>query len=236
MEKQSKFRHELKFIISNQQRITIENSLLGLMQKDKHLRGDSYNIRSIYFDDYYNTCYYENENGVDPREKFRIRIYDGNSDFIRLELKRKEKSMTQKFQCELSLGQYKKIMAGELLDCFNQLPPLLKKFEIVRQTKLLKPDVIVDYDRVPYTFALGNVRITFDVNVSSSRDFGGFFDKIYAKKPILQQDMLVLEVKYDEFLPKHIENVIKSVTGNRTSFSKFYLCKKFSTLGDTFCL
>ena len=227
------FRHELKFIISRCQMMAVENSLLGIMQKDKHLSGDSYNIRSIYFDDYQHSCYYENENGTDPREKFRIRIYDSSSDFIRLELKRKERLMTKKIQCELSLEQYNKIMAGEPLSNFESLPPLLKKFELQRMTRLLSPDVIVDYQRVPYVCSIGNVRVTFDMDISSSVNFDSFFDKDIPKRPILQSDMLVLEVKYDELLPSYIENVIKSVSGRKTSFSKYYLCKKYSLMGDT---
>lgn len=232
--KSDKFRHELKFIISKTQKVIIENSLQGLMHKDAHLEKDSYNIRSIYFDDYNHSCYYENENGVDPREKFRIRIYDCNNKFIRLELKRKEKGMTQKLQCVLTEAQLESILRGEMLQDFNALPPLLKKFELQRRTKLLAPDIIVDYDRVPYVYELGNVRITFDMNISSANNFEGFFDKDLAKRPILQSDMLVLEVKYDELLPSYIENVVKSVTTHRTSFSKYYLCKKYSPYGGGF--
>lgn len=230
------FRHELKFIISKSQKMIIENSLQGIMQKDSHLAGGSYNIRSVYFDDYKHSCYYENENGVDPREKFRIRIYDCRTDFIRLELKRKEKGMTQKLQCPLSLKQLEKILKGEPLEHFDELPALLKKFELQRMTRLLAPDIIVDYDRIPYTYALGNVRVTFDMNISSASDFVKFSCKDISKRPILQSDMLILEVKYDDFLPNYIENILKSVTAHKTSFSKYYLCKKYSLYGDVFCL
>ena len=96
------FRHELKFIISRCQMMAVENSLLGIMQKDKHLSGDSYNIRSIYFDDYQHSCYYENENGTDPREKFRIRIYNHSAGRITLECKRKERGKTRKTSCPLT--------------------------------------------------------------------------------------------------------------------------------------
>lgn len=229
------FRHELKFVISNAQRLMIENSLMGVMQRDKHLEGESYNIRSVYFDDYQHSCYYENENGTDPREKFRIRIYDCKDDFIRLELKKKEKSMTQKLQCELTRGQYDRIMSGEPLSDFGELPPLLKKFELQRMTRLLRPDIIVDYHRIPYVYTLGNVRVTFDMDVASSVDFRGFFSRELSLRPILQQDMLILEVKYDELLPGYIENIVKSAAGRKTSFSKFYLCKRYSFFGDSLC-
>ncbi len=232
----AEYRHELKFIISNTQRVIIENSLQGVMQKDTHLKGDSYNIRSIYFDDYQHSCYYENENGVDPREKFRIRTYDCDDSFIRLELKRKEHGMTQKLQCKLSLEQYQKILAGGPLQDFDKLPSLLKKFELQRKMRLLQPDIIVSYNRIPYTYALGNVRITFDSDIASSYAFDDFYKRGLSKRPILQKDMLILEVKYDELLPNYIEKIVKSVTEHKISFSKYYLCKRYSFFGDAFCL
>ncbi len=201
------------------------------MQKDSHLASDSYNIRSLYFDDCEHNCYYENENGTDPREKFRIRIYDSDPSFIRLELKRKERGMTEKLQCVLSEEQYERIVKGKPLDGFDSLPPLLKKFELQRMTRLLRPDVIVDYDRVPYVYPIGNVRITFDMNVASSNDFHSFLSRDMAKRPILQSDMLILEVKYDDLLPTYIENIVRTVTAHKTSFSKFYLCKRYSMFG-----
>jgi hypothetical protein len=60
-----KFRHELKYIISTAEQLLVKNRIKGLMSVDKHV-GESgkYNIRSLYFDDYYNRCFYENENGT----------------------------------------------------------------------------------------------------------------------------------------------------------------------------
>ena len=227
MKVQEQYRHENKFIISYAQAAAIENSICGILQRDKHLTGESYNIRSIYFDDYDHSCFYENENGIDPREKFRIRIYDGNGDFIRLELKKKEHLMTQKLQCALTRTQTERILVGEPLDGFGEIHPLLRKFELQRMCRRLHPDVIVEYDRIPYIYDLGNVRITFDMNISASNDFDHFFVKDIAKRPIMMTDMMVLEVKYDELLPNYIEDLICVDTEQRTSFSKYYMCKHF---------
>lgn len=226
-----KYRHENKFIISYAQKAEMENFIAGVLDKDNHLIGDVYNIRSIYFDDYNHSCFYENENGVDPREKFRIRIYNGSDGIIRLELKKKQKLMTQKLQCSLDREQVIKIINGEPLEHFGNLHPLLRKFELQRMCRMLHPDVIVDYDRVPYIHELGNVRITFDMNISASNDFEHFFDSTISKRPIMMTDMLICEVKYDEFLPNYIEDLICTNIGQRISFSKYYMCKHFLIQG-----
>ena len=101
---EQKYRHELKYVVSAAQIPILKSRIVNLMQMDPHAGKDGiYNIRSLYFDDYYNRCFYENENGTDPREKFRIRIYNGSTDKISLELKKKELQKmlnTQKVQQE----------------------------------------------------------------------------------------------------------------------------------------
>ena len=82
------FRHELKYLITTAQVEMLKSRLTGILSPDSHAVGGSYRIRSLYFDDYDDRCFYENENGVDPREKFRIRIYNGSTDRITLECKR----------------------------------------------------------------------------------------------------------------------------------------------------
>lgn len=226
--KEEGFRHELKFCISRQQAAMLETRLPAVMQKDSHLKGDAYNIRSLYFDDWQHSCFYENENGTDPREKFRIRIYDGQDHFIRLELKMKQKGMTRKLQCQMTRQQVDTVLRGDPLADFAQLPPLLRKFELQRMNRLLRPSIIVDYDRVPYVYELGNVRVTVDSNVASSTQFEAFFCPELMKRPVFQQDMVLLEVKYDELLPDYIENLIWEYTAQRTTFSKFYYCKRFA--------
>ena len=225
--KEQGFRHELKFIISRNQGQILRNSLSGIMPLDPHMKSASYNVRSMYFDDVYHTCFFENESGTDPREKFRIRIYDCDDRFIRLELKMKSCGMTKKLQGALSRQQVDTILSGVPLPDFDQLPTLLKKFELQRLCRLLKPDIIVDYDRIPYVYELGNVRITFDTNIASSHHFDRFFEPTMPKRPILQQDMILMEVKYDELLPEAIQSLISPYTTHRSSFSKFYLCKKY---------
>ena len=130
-----KFRHEFKYIMSNAELSLIKNRLNGLMPTDKHT-GESgrYNIRSLYFDDYYNRYYYENENGTEPREKFRIRIYNHSTDRIMLECKRKERGKTLKTSCPLTVEQTKTLMRGEYLRDIASLSPLLQKLTLLMMT------------------------------------------------------------------------------------------------------
>ena len=228
-EKNKKYRHELKYVCTAAQLALIEGRIQHLISLDSHVgENGMYQIRSLYFDDCYNRCYYENENGTDPREKFRIRIYNGSTNKISLELKKKEHGKTLKLSCPLTEEQCRTLMRGETLPDSESYPPVLQKLLLLMKTTWMKPKIIVEYDRVPYVYKLGNVRITFDKNISSSYKVETFLDKEIYKRPIMPAGWHVLEVKFDEFLPDYIYSALQLKNLRQTAFSKFYLCRKFS--------
>ncbi|MBR6755551.1 MAG: polyphosphate polymerase domain-containing protein [Peptococcaceae bacterium] len=222
-------RHELKYLCSETQLAVLKSRITTILSKDAHsLQSNGYWVRSLYFDDYHNRCYHENESGTDPREKFRIRIYNHSSARISLELKRKEHGMGKKFSCPLTMEQYNLLIQGHSLPDFNNLPPLLRKFVLQMQTTQLRPAIITDYFRTPFVFPNGNVRITFDQYISSSVDFTHFFDEQIAKRPILPTGTHLMEVKYDEYLPDFIYRTLQTENLRQTTFSKFYLARKYA--------
>ena len=223
-----KYRHELKYLISNGQLALLKSRISGIMQPDPHAGADGfYSIRSLYFDDYRNRCFYENENGTDPREKFRIRIYNHSAERIVLECKRKERGKTQKLSCRLTEEQTRLLMAGKALEETESMPPLLRKLNLEIKTRLLRPVIIVEYDRIPFVYPNGNVRITFDTNVSSCADIGEFLSEKLPKRPVMMAGMQLLEVKFDEYLPDYIYRAVNLGQLQQTAFSKYYLCRKY---------
>lgn len=224
-----KFRHELKYVISAGELALIRNRINHLIPLDSHVGfTGAYTIRSLYFDDLYDSCYYENENGTDPREKFRIRIYNHSTDRITLECKRKERGKTLKTSCPLTLEQTRMLMEGRiLLDIANQ-PEVLRKLTLRMMTKRMRPVVIVEYERIPYVYKNGNVRITLDMNVSSSSSVECFLDEQIPKRPIMPMGQQLLEVKFDEYLPDFIHHNLNLHSLTQTAYSKYYLCRKYT--------
>lgn len=222
------FRHELKYLITSAQVGMLKSRLSGIAPLDAHAYGGSYRIRSLYFDDYDDRCYFENENGTDPREKFRIRIYNGSTDRITLECKRKERGKTLKTACPLTLEQTKQLMDGIPIGNVADQPPLLRKLTAKILQSRMHPVVIVEYDRIPYIYRLGNVRITLDTNISSCTDVQRFLDPILPRRPIMPLGQQLLEVKYDEFLPDFLHRSLALENLSQTSFSKYYLCRKYT--------
>ena len=163
------YRHEFKYLVSAAQIPLLRSRISGFMSPDPHTgSAGTYEIRSLYFDDYHNHCFYDNENGTDPREKFRIRIYNASASRVTLECKRKEHGMTLKNACPLTPQQTQSLMQNLPLSEAEPVSPLLRKLDLLRQTELMHPVVIVNYVREPFIYADGNVRVTFDTDISSA--------------------------------------------------------------------
>lgn len=222
------WRNEIKYVCFETQMLEIQKRVDVICGLDVHTgEEDRYTVRSLYFDDLRDSAYYENEMGVDMRRKYRIRMYNGNADRLALERKTKRNGRTFKENTVISREICEEILEGAWL-CENVegLTPLLREFYLEYRTKPLRPKVIVDYERIPYIYETGNVRITFDRNISASVSVGDFLESSLVTRPVMPVGQHVLEVKFDKLLPDHISNAISGEKLRQTAFSKYYLCRK----------
>lgn len=224
------YRHELKYLITAGQAACLVPRLKALMQPDPHAgpKG-SYNIRSLYFDDAWDSCLEQNENGTDPREKYRLRIYGCSPSLIRLELKRKEHAKTQKLACPVTEEECRALMAGRPLlpGLAPAAPALLRRLAAEQRTRLLAPRVIVGYERTPFVYPLGNVRVTLDSALISSSACKQFLQPQLPARGVLPTGLMLLEVKFDEFLPDQIYRALQLQNLQQTAFSKYALCRRY---------
>lgn len=228
IERERSYRNELKYVVSAGQILLLKSRVDSLLQPDRHADADgSYQIRSLYFDDFSNSAFYDNENGIAPREKFRIRIYNGSSDRIMLECKRKERGKTNKDVCAVTKELAMRLIAGEIPSITAEQPTLLRKLLCQMQMRRLRPVVIVEYDRAAFVCRNGNVRVTFDTNIAFSTDLEHFFEPELLRRPVMPAGQHLLEVKYDDYLPDPINASLSLGNLRQETFSKFYLCRKF---------
>lgn len=199
--------------------------MLATMEHDSHAgQNGKYEIHSIYFDDYKDTCARENVAGERKRFKYRIRYYDNTPNKLWLEKKEKINNYCHKRKCAITLQEYWSIMGGMPLEVFwNTDEQLLKEFCIDIVTKRFVPKVIIDYEREAFVEIISNIRITLDYNISASDDFKHFLSGDYLKIPILEKEKHILEVKFDDVLPSYIKSIFHSIPPTQQSFSKYYL-------------
>lgn len=220
------YRHELKYLVSDAQLAILRARLTPLMQLDSHQpdpRG--YIIRSLYFDDVDNRFLQENMYGLDDRVKFRIRIYERSDATIHLETKFKFRGLTKKDMCSISRKDCDALIAGEAPAFSPELPKPLRRLYLEMSTTLLKPRIIVEYQRVAFVEKIGNVRVTFDRNIASSTKVTRFFDADLPLMPLLPPGQHILEVKYDELIPDYLVQTMDLGDLSQNTFSKYVMCR-----------
>ena len=224
--KEYKYRHELKFKISNSAAEVLKQKLSLILGKDKnaYYEDGSYLIKSLYFDDRDSSSYYEKMDGVLYRKKYRIRMYNDVDTFIRLEKKMKHNNYTAKEQMLISKGIYSKILNGKIDEIENP-DGLLLEFITNYKNKGLVPSVIVEYHRTAFTYPISDVRITFDSNIQSSLYNYDLFNTSYPRYIVDEPGKQVLEVKFNEILPLHIANILNDIPACREAVSKFAICR-----------
>ncbi len=224
-----KYRHEIKFIISKQMSLILKQRLALAMNIDKNSVNldNTYFIRSLYFDDINSTAYYEKIDGVLYRKKYRIRIYNNDSSFIRLERKWKHNNMTSKDQLKISKENCINLLTNQFDNIDKELlnNSLMKEFITDIKVFGLKPSVIVDYKRLAYTYHISEVRITFDERIKSGLYNCNLFNMNRITYDVIDNNEVVLEVKFNEVLPEHISIILQTIPMYRQAVSKFALCR-----------
>lgn len=217
-------RHEWKHPLHPLDLPVLRARLAAALTPDPHGDNGRYTIRSLYFDNLQDKALREKLDGVACREKFRLRYYGGDLTHLLLEKKSKIQGLCRKEQEILSQAQVEALLVG-IQPSGLAGPPLLKELWAKAATQGLRPKTIVDYTREAYTFGPGNVRVTLDYGLRTGLWATGFLDPGCVTAPV--QGAAVLEVKWDEFLPQFVRDLVQLPGTRTTAFSKYAACRGF---------
>lgn len=217
-------RHEHKIYIHPFDQILLCGRLQHLARPDAHSAEKGfYKIRSLYFDNYQDKAVTEKLSGQSRREKFRIRYYDDDASFIRLEKKSKANRLCYKESVTITQAQCEDLLAGRWDWMQDPSRPLLLELYTKMQYQLLRPKTIVDYQRRAFVYGPGNVRITFDTHIRASSQVEGLFNADLATLPAARGQ--VLEIKYDGFLPEILRQALQLENRKESEFSKYVVAR-----------
>lgn len=219
------YRNEWKYRVQEVDLSVIEGRVSGILDLDFHSnQTGKYEVHSLYFDDYKDTCAKENEAGVSRRFKYRIRYYGSNIDVLKLECKEKMDGRCYKRSTFISKEECERILQGRADEIYWETEnTLLKKFCIHIMTRHFQPKLIVDYERTAYVEEITNIRITVDKNICVSDEVESFLTGEYLSYPIQERKEHVLEVKFDYILPGYVRHIVTNKNLQQSSFSKYYL-------------
>lgn len=219
-----KFRHEWKHEINHLDMLALRSRLKHVMAVDAHAVNGKYNIRSLYFDNLQDKALLDKLNGVSRREKFRVRYYNDDRSFILLEKKSKINGLCNKEKVQLSLAEAEAISNGDTDALGESKKPLVGELYQKMKTQGLMPKTIVDYTREAFTYAPGNIRVTLDYDLRTGITGTDFLNPDCITIPAGNSN-IILEVKWDEFLPSMIRDMVQ-LDGRRSSaFSKYAACR-----------
>ncbi|MBQ6945182.1 MAG: polyphosphate polymerase domain-containing protein [Ruminococcus sp.] len=218
------FRHEWKHEINYSDMIILRQRLKAVMKPDENAVDGKYFIRSLYFDNISDKALREKIDGVNCREKFRIRYYNNDTSLIHLEKKSKINGLGNKQSTNLSAEEAQKIVDGDfdwMIDCDR---PLVQELYSKMISQGLRPKTIVDYTREPFVFSAGNVRVTLDYDIRTGLYCTDFLNPDCITIPAGNAP-IILEVKWDEFLPSVIRDIVQLESRRTAAFSKYAVCR-----------
>ena len=220
------FRHEWKHVLNYADLLTLRHRLGAVMERDPHAIDGKYHIRSLYFDNPDDKALHEKIDGVNIREKFRIRLYNRDTSLIKLEKKSKRNGLGTKYSANLTEEEAQKIVDGDLDWMMASDQALVQELYCKMRYQRLEPKTIVDYTREPFIFRPGNVRVTLDYDIRTGQERTDFLDPEVVTIPAGDAPILV-EVKWDEFLPTIIRDAVTLPDRRVGSFSKYAQCRVY---------
>lgn len=218
------FRHEWKIEIDRADYFALRSRLGAIMEPDVHAANGRYFVRSLYFDTPTDRALREKIDGVNRREKFRIRCYNGNTDFISLEKKSKLNGLCSKQAAQITREQAQAIVNGDYAWMGDGAEPLVQELYYKIKTERLAPRTVVDYVREPFVYRPGNVRVTLDYDIRTGLLGTDFLREEFVTVPAGGAPVL-MEVKWDAFLPDIVRDAIQLPGRRASAFSKYAQCR-----------
>ena len=218
------FRHEWKHEINYGDMLAVRSRMSAVAQRDGHAANGSYTVRSLYFDDPTDRALREKIDGVSRREKFRIRYYNGDTSLIRLEKKFKVAGLCSKQSVPTTAEEVQAILYGDIAWMGTDERPLVRELYAKMRSERLGPKTIVDYTREPFVYGPGNVRVTLDYHIRTGLRCTDFLDPDCVTIPAGEAP-IILEVKWDEYLPQIIRAAVQLPDRRASAFSKYAQCR-----------
>ncbi len=223
-----KGRSELKHMITKADCFLLRNKLKHVMRKDPYANQEGkYLIRSVYFDNFENKVLIQKKEGMYERDKFRVRLYDYKTDYINLEKKSKRNNVTFKEKCRISAEEYERIREGDIAWMEDDSRELVQELYIQMNLLQLRPMTIVDYEREVYIYDYGNVRVTFDSHVRTSLRNNDLLNRDVNMVETTDPNLVILEVKYDEYLPDIIKLLLQVNDRRKETYSKYQISRMY---------
>lgn len=221
-------RREIKYRVSVMTALHAQQFLSKVLPQDDYNGTDGYLVRSLYFDSLYHDDLEEKLEGIEERQKIRLRIYSPQDQTAKLELKEKNGDWQQKRSLIVSKEDAQKLIEGEYSVLQKMNHPLAQQLYYKMTTELYRPQVTVQYNRYAFMLAVNDTRVTFDQKLVASESNFDLFGEIDSFYPVGFPDDVTLEIKYNHFLLSHVRELLDTIDKSSLSYSKYVMSRFIS--------
>lgn len=221
-------RVENKYLVNVIDVSTLKERLGIILKEDSHNGENGYIVRSVYFDSNGNKDYRAKVDGIDNRKKIRLRIYNPDDNYIKLELKEKVNGRQRKRSISITRDEAVRMLKGDYGFLFENSDNLARTLYYYMTKEMYRPKCMIEYDRYAFIYDVNEIRITFDSNLRATLDYMSFLEHDVVWMPAGAKSHITMEVKYNEFLISGVKNAISNRMAIVTSNSKY--CKARETL------
>ncbi len=219
-------RYEKKYMLTQEQQVTLMKQLLPYIKEDKFGR---YTICNIYYDTEDWDLIRRSIQKPVYKEKLRVRSYGvpGDEDKAFIEIKKKYKGIVYKRRITAQAKDVEPILTGgsgfEIKKSDEQIRNEILWFQSFYRTQ---PRIFIGYDRQAFAgIQDSGLRITFDTNIRWRDEELDLRCGDYGQ-PVLPGEQVLMEVKMPGACPLWLAHILNDSSIYPTSFSKYGTCYK----------
>lgn len=214
-------RREVKYLISLEDRLFLLDALDKLLVPDAYGGYDGYVVRSVYFDSIFNDDYKDKRLGAPEKKRIRMRVYHPDDEKVKFELKRKSYGRELKESLVITREEAGAILGRDYSVLRRYDSPAARYAYDLMTTRQYRPVSLVEYERRAYTHRCFNTRVTMDQHLRYCDFCYDLFSHDLNFKAAMEQTDTILEIKYDRFLFRQIQELLWKCDLTRKPPSKF---------------
>lgn len=214
-------RREVKYLISLPDRLYLLDALSQLLTPDAYGGYNGYTVRSVYFDSICNEDYLDKKAHANEKKRIRVRVYHPDDKTAKFELKRKSFGRELKESVIISREDAARLLNRDYSALLKYDSDTARYAYDLMTSRLYRPVSLIEYDRRAFTHPDFNTRITLDNHLRYCTFCYDLFSHHLNFMSALPADETILEIKYDRFLFRQIQDALSQCDLTRKPPSKF---------------
>ncbi len=214
-------RKEVKYLLNLPDRLFLLGALDQMLTPDAYGGYNGYTVRSVYFDSIANDDYWDKKNHADEKKRIRVRVYHPEDQTAKFELKRKSYGRELKESVIITREDAQRLLKQDYSVLLHYDNSTARYAYELMCSRSYRPVSLIEYDRRAYTHPHFNTRVTMDNNLRYCEFCYDLFSTHLNFQAAMPKDQTILEIKYDRYLFRQIQDALSQCDLTQKPPSKF---------------